>query len=208
MWVATPDRIGFPLHVIEGTEIIRSFGLPADAAQEPLTPTTAHRFVTTDAAGHIFSIEKYKYLIEAWTAEGVRIVGLEGPLLNDGEVSTGSWSLNDNPPPMGMIYDIRVDDQERLWVLSWQRRENWRDFAVERIRRDGSVSLDTVTGTAGGFFWSHIDIIDLNTATIIASGRVDPYLVQLLDGHRVLEFRFTEEWDHQFVVWEVVGMND
>ncbi len=207
-WIATPERIAFPLHVIEGMEIIRSLGIPADAEQEPLTRHTAERLVTTDAVGHILSIEPYRYLIEAWTMGGIRIMGLQGPRLNDHEIPPGPLIKDAKPPPLGWIWDIRIYDRNRLWVLSGQRKENWRDAAWEEILPDGRIVLHPVDGLFGNFYRSRIDIIDLNTATLIASGTVDRLFIQLLDGHRVVEDYPTEEGDWRVAIWKIDLMSN
>jgi hypothetical protein len=205
-WAATPERIGFPLHVFDGTKIIRSFGIPQDADQRPLTNFTARREVATDPMGHIFSAEPHRYLIEAWTMEGIRILGLEGPRLNDREIPAVGWS-HANPPPQGLISGIRVYDGDRLFVLSYQRRENWLDSARESIRPNGVVALDTVDGMLDGFYTSRIDVIDLSTATLIASGTHERILSQFLDDYLVADFGVTEEGDWRVSIWRIDVMS-
>jgi hypothetical protein len=201
-WAATSERIGFPLHIFDGTKIIRSFGLPSAADERPLTQFTAQRVVATDPMGHIFSAEPYRYLVEAWTTDGIRILGFEGPELNDREIPGGVWT-DINPPPQARIFGIRVYDGDRLFVLSHQRRENWFDAAREVIQPNGSVHLESASGELDDFYTSRVDVLDLSTGTLIASGAHDRILVQFLDDYRVSDFGVTEGGDFRVAIWRM-----
>jgi hypothetical protein len=197
MWVPTPDRIGFSLHVIDGTEIIRSFGVPTEAGTEPVDPVAALRAITTDASGHIISAQQYKYLIEAWTADGERILGLEGPDLGNAVLPSPTLSW-ENPPAAGLIWAIKIYGGDRLWVLSWVRRENWKDFAIERVVPSGGVLLGPESGTYADFYTTRIDVIDLNSATLVASRGFDEFFMAFLDGQRLVEAGNSE----RFAIWK------
>ena len=120
-WMPTADQGGFPMHRLEGDEITRSFGVVPGSDQEPLDLYTAERVLAVDNAGNVVSSHRSDYVIEAWAGDGSRIGRIEGPTLDDGERGPlGPWSW-DNPPWHG-IRSIRVDAQDRIWVLLHYRR--------------------------------------------------------------------------------------
>ena len=104
MVLQTAEQIGLPLHIIEGSQILRSFG--QTQSSRAVTPFDLQRVVTTDAAGRIYSVPPYHYAIEVWSDEGEKMRAFTGPRLNETEVLPEAWSP-DNPPP-NRIFSVRV----------------------------------------------------------------------------------------------------
>lgn len=198
MWVETADRIGFPLHISEGPKILHSFGALADGASGLREAQTAQRYLATDAHDHIFSAELYNYSIEAWTDTGQRIIGLSGPPLNDTEFVPGPWSAT-NPPPT-QIRGIDVDDAGRLWVARLQVKRDWLDSTVERIRPDGSLFLALKDDDFGAVYQTRIDVIDLNTASIVASSDQDGVFTKFLGDNLMVAMRILPDGNSALVI--------
>ena len=179
MWVETAERVGLPLHVSEGSEILHSFGRPVGAGSIAQDRQAAMRLLATDGQDHIFSAEYYEYSIEAWTPTGERIGGFRGPPLNDPGMVLGSWSAD--TPPVSRIRGIHADDADRLWVARWQVRPDWLDATTERIGSDGRPLLVVKDNDMRRIFDTHIDVVDLNSSSIVASGVVEGVFTKFLD---------------------------
>jgi hypothetical protein len=168
MWAPNERSLGFPLHVVRGERISRSFGsLPKDEVVDVLS---SQRIVAVDSDGRAFSAPRFTYLIEVHAQDGMRIMGLRGPQLNSQVPTRAAVNLRDNPLPSEII-GMRVDSQSRLWVLIRRPRENWRSFVVERLHPDGTVGIQMrpgTTATVDSLFRTHIDVIDLTERAIIA----------------------------------------
>ncbi len=177
MWHPTPDAIGSPLHVWEGGEIVRSFGDFVDPTN-PRADTDAWRIFTTDGAHRTYSAEQYgSYEIEVWSDTGRRVTGFLEPEFNDPPRDPEAPESADNPPS-STIRALRVDSEDRLWVLSWQLRDDWLDMMEERRGPDGRVTLEMKPGLEPiDRMDGQLDVIDLTTATVIARTRMEGVVV-------------------------------
>ena len=207
MWHPTPDAIGSPLHVWEGGEVIRSFGDFVDPTN-PRADTDAWRTFTTDDAHRTFSAEQYgSYEIEVWNGAGRRITGFLEPEFNDPPRDPEAPESADNPPPSS-VRALRVDPEDRLWVLSWRLRDDWLDMMEERRGPDGRVTLEMKPGLETiDRMDGQLDVIDLTTATVIARTRMEGVVVVDFLGDNTL-------WAGEFLgaghlragIWEI-GFN-
>ena len=166
MWLATPEGIGHPLHVIRGREVVRSFG--AVVGSEPQDPLKAHRVLAVDSLGRIFSSKVLAYELDVWTPGGRRILGYSGPQLNKREPRGVRFNLDDNPIPNSVL-DMQVQANSRLWVLFRMVKENWRQYFVSETAPNGATGIRMRPGiTEDSVFMSRLDVIDLTSGAIVA----------------------------------------
>jgi hypothetical protein len=200
MWLQTADQMGLPLHIIEGATIVHSFGAPIGDSPVPINPFTSERVLATDRSGHLFSGKYYDYEIEVWTDSGRRLTGFKGPVLNRSPVLPGRFSP-ENPPP-NRIFALRADDPNILWLITWRRRENWRDALEEQVLPNGDVRLVPKSGSYSytPIYTSRIDVIDLRTAAIIASRDQEELFVSFIGKDKALEAKYLEDGTPQLVV--------
>lgn len=201
--VPTPQAVGLLLHIVDGVdpEPIESFGMPHDAAPYSLQGLESWRVLTSRPDGRIITSSMTTYVIEAWTSEGQRITGWQGPSLNDGDVPVGP--LSPESPPDNRILGIHLDGTDRLWVLSSQRREDWHANLERRVGPDGQTRWEPAGQDIGSLFRGRIDVIDLNGNEIIAQTEQPQLLLGGLgDGLFFAETR-SELGAPQVEVWEV-----
>lgn len=192
-----------PLHIVDRAEVVYSFGAAVEEAGPRADSPFVWRRVATDRHGRVFSALLYEYLIEAWSPAGQRLGGFRGPTLNETFPDLGHPGFSLDSPPRTQIFAIAVDEDERLYVAMMQLRSDWLKQAVPMpggpegalMPEDGDVSL---------WFTSRIDIIDLPTATIVASAEHDGMLVRFLPGQRVVEIRYDEFGDLQLAIWRLL----
>ena len=201
MSARTGGQIDLPLHIVNGLEILHSFGGLIDGDSEPLTDVNSQRVLASDGLGHVFSANFYTYEIEAWTEEGRRISGFRGPILNETAPSRGGYTY-DNPLP-NQIRDIRVDQAGRLWVLGSHRKPDWEDLVIEITRPDGTVGITPRDGSWSSIMMSRIDVIDMNSLSIIASTEDQGMFFKFLGGGSVTEYRPTRDGAPRYVVWRI-----
>ena len=201
MYYVGSGQTGLPLHIVDGEEIISSFGEVIDEYSPPLNQAAARRRLATDHAGHVFSTEYFNCAVEAWTDSGERITGFLGPVLNEKEPVIGPFTL-DNPPP-NMINAIQVDGQDRLWVVRSQVKDDWRDRMVETVGRDGSAVLQPSDPNPRFLYTMLIDVVDLNEGLIIASSGHEQLIEGFIGDGLGLEIQYTEQGIPQAVVWGV-----
>ncbi len=175
---ATPNARDLPLHILLGAEITGSFGGRIVLANDRSASTQFHRIITTDAADRTFSSPVYRrYEIEVWSDTGRRITGFLEPEFNDPPRDPEAPESADNPPS-STIRALRVDSEDRLWVLSWQLRDDWLDMMEERRGPDGRVTLEMKPGLETiDRMDGQLDVIDLTTATVIARTRMEGVVV-------------------------------
>jgi len=108
----------------------------------------------------------------------------------------------DNPPPK-TIQAIHVDEAQRLWVVVLQAKDDWPDRMVERPGPRGRAMLVPKDDDPRFLFTTRIDVIDLNTASIIASSEREELIQGFVGNRLALEFQYTETGIPLAVVWSL-----
>lgn len=179
MSLPTPERVGFPLHVLDGEEVVRSFGLPDDFEVLDISPWHSQRVVGTREDGFVVSSLPYRYELELWNPEGVRVAVFSGRTLNDPEPRPGPWSFDNHPP--NRVFDLTWSSSDgTIWVLSWERRPNWREGVVEVPGPRGERLLAPVDGNLASIYHSRIDIVSESDGALVDSVVIPHLLVMSL----------------------------
>jgi len=197
--IEEPGRVGMPLHIIDDSGILRSFGAGDERNSDSPESMPVELTLAADADGSVFAARRFEYVVEVWSQEGSRLGGLRGePLLNSANFLLEPASP-DNPPP-NIIGQIRTDPDGLLWVSLAARRTDWLETRIPHPSGDGFIepALEDITG----IFQGRLDVIDLSTCTLVASRLHDPMLV-LLDDRTVLGYGFTELGAHTLDVLRV-----
>lgn len=163
--VRTPDRIGYPLQLVDQRgEIIRSFGSVDGVYRADLRDALDVRKITPSLAGGIWSAWRNQYVIEHWDTAGA----LTDVLHREVEWFPTWWHptrTGPNTPPVTLITAIQARG-DTLWVLLRIADSEWwganempegRNFLSE----NPDQYLDTM-----------VEVIDLKNATVIASQRM------------------------------------
>ncbi|MCY3705825.1 MAG: hypothetical protein OXH08_10020 [Gammaproteobacteria bacterium] len=175
-WSQAPEQRYQPLHVLEGEDVVRSFGGTLDFADDRVAEMESWRVFTADSAHRVFSSPWYSQEIEVWGEDGARITGFTNPAFNG--PSFDRFQMQPDDPPPNTMRALRIDAADRLWVLSWQLRDDWLDMMEERRSPDGRVTLEMKPGLATmDRFDGQIDVIDMTTATVIARTRMEGVIV-------------------------------
>ncbi len=202
LWLPTAEAIGLPLHLVSAGKIARSFGVVPGRDTTALTHLSAQRVLAVDRSGRVLAVKPYQYRIEAWSIDGRRVGGLAGPQLNPVDMPVGDFSP-DVPPP-NRIFAARVDSHGRLWLATWQRKEQWLEALEERVQRDGSVGWFPKDGTMSyaSIYRGRVDVIDLDTQRIIAR-RDGAELFMGFVGDDLLEVQYDPDGSPRPAVWQV-----
>jgi hypothetical protein len=190
-WIATPERVGFPLHIVSGLDIERSFGVSPSVDTSVMTPSDAERVLAVTADGYVWSATLDRYIIEAWDTTGRRIVGFELPRLNEGTVRPGAWSW-ENPPPNHLGAVAPFDDRFLL-VITRHRKANWKDLVIERVSPDGVPYLSAKDGQVPSLYRSRLDLLDLDRATVVASTWYDGWLMRFVAPQSVVQLTYSKD---------------
>lgn len=202
-WLPDPERIGLPIHIVDGGEAVNSFGagVKPEGDVEELNSFTAQRRLTTGPRGDIFSSHYYDYVVEAWSEDGSRLGRLNGPILHDGPRTPGPWTWEN--PPWNEIYDIMVDASNRLWIVFRYRRPDWRDGMVELPGPRGQVLLAPADGRLSSYYHSRIDVVDLQTCTTLASRWHDGVLMTFTEEGMVSEAAYDDVGREVVNIWRL-----
>ena len=184
--IEEPGRTGMPLHIIDGSGILKSFG--EKEPDEGFSLGSIDLRLAGGPEGRVFAAHPVKYMIEAWSQEGTRVGALRGePQLNT-EASLQEPPSPDNPPPSG-IFDIHADSDGLLWVSLLILRPDWLQHIM--WEPSGDVSSEVMPDVITRIYQPRLDVIDLATCTLVASQLHDQMLI-LLDDRTVLGYGFTE----------------
>ena len=187
--IEEPGREGMPLHIIDDSGILKSFG-PRDERNDesPESSMSTDLRLAAGADGSVFAARLVEYVIEAWSQEGVRLGALRGePELNT-RASLLQTPSPDNPPPSAVL-QIRADSRGRLWVSLSILRSDWLKTLIPDASDDGFV--EPAFEDILGIYQGRLDVIDLATCTTVASKSSDQFLL-LLDDRTILGYEATE----------------
>ena len=193
----TTQRVAMPLHIVDGPNVLHSFGRMAGLD----APGNAHRVLAVDRQKRIYSARFDDYLIQVWSDSGGRILGLSGPVLNEREPSREPWSPDN--PPRNRIFAMQVDDQQRLWVISSARKDDWQDRMDYRVMPNGRVAYVAIDDDMKAIYEMRIDLIDLANGSLIATRRHDALFEAFIGNGLVIETVENERDFPEMVVWRL-----
>ena len=194
----TTQRVAMPLHIVDGPNVLHSFDRMAGLD----APGYAHRVLAVDRQKRIYSARfDDDYLIQVWSDSGRRILGLSGPVLNEREPSREPWSPDN--PPRNRIFAMQVDDQQRLWVISSARKDDWQDRMEYRAMPNGRVAYVPIDDDMKAIYEMRIDLIDLANGSLIATRRHDALFEAFIGNGLVIETVENERDFPEMVVWRL-----
>jgi hypothetical protein len=185
-WATQSGGKVLPLHVVSDSAIECSFGLRPQSGEIETVRGLSGRVINVGPSKHVFSSQTDSYEIEAWTLEGNRAAGFRLPNLNTAPSGRGGLVTAENPL-RNTVSDVAAYDSRYLWVITWHRRPNWRDFMVERSSRDLGTYLEPKDGILAAAYRSRIDLLDLNTSSVVASTWQEGMLLRFIEPRLVLK---------------------
>jgi 6-bladed beta-propeller protein len=180
--VPTEESSAKPLHVVEDGAIVASFG-----ALETPGSGAVSRHVTMDQQGWIFSSRMFEYEILAWSPAGRRLAGFQRPGLFEPLPRIPPGERRVSRPVYARLEAIHVDDQDRLWV----------SILIAKASLEGlpPMGLDD--------FRTVLEVIDLNSALVIASAEIDDPIVGFFGAKTVWGYTYTPVGEPRLAVWDI-----
>ena len=187
-WSSDAASLGQPLHIVDGREVLVSFGAEYGPADDPsgFNPLDL-RFAAAAPDGSVLAAHREEYRIEAWSRDGRLLGSLTGPDLENTPFEPGMVTP-ENPLP-NHVSDMYVDASGRAWVSLWLRRPDW----VENSEEDPEGGLMPVDMDLLNWFQSRIDVVDVATCTLLASHQQDPFFLDFIEDGLVADVEFSSE---------------
>ena len=190
-WATGGRGKALPLHLMSGSETLTSFGLRSQSREIETVRGMSGRVINVGPTTHVFSSQTDSYEIEAWTLDGQRVTGFRLPDLNAEPVGRGGLVTAANPP-RNSVSDIAAYDSRHVWVVTRHRRPDWRAFMVQRNSPGLGVYLEPKDGMMASLFRSRIDLLDLNTSSVVASRWEDGILLRFIEPRLVLKLDYSD----------------
>jgi hypothetical protein len=196
------EALGDPLHIIRGSDVVRSFGGFGGVLSEPGSMV---RIITTDGAGRIYSARTTEFAVEVWSYMGRRIVGFAGPFLQEGDpdfdrrIRTGAAT--------SALTDMTVDDSERLWLLMLKPRDDWQDHMISEPRRGGGIAVRPEDDDVTKVYSSRIVVVDLAKGAIIARVDRDELFTGFVGTNSLIESRVLDDGTPLIAIWNLELQN-
>ena len=159
--VPTPERIGWPLHVLNADgEIERSFGALQPVYRADISHFGSRR-MTPAAGDRVWVAWRTEYRVELWDTSNRRLRSL---------VRDVPWfrpwfrnpTFGPDQPINPSLIDIHLDANGVLWVVVSRPAENGRDFVVELARQY------TIEEPAHRYFQNIVEAVDVKRACVLA----------------------------------------
>ena len=187
-WSSDPANPGQPLHIVDGQEVLVSFGAEYGPADDPsdFNPVD-ERYAAVAPDGSIMVAHREEYRIEAWSRDGQLVGSLTGPDLENTPFEPGEVTA-ENPLP-NFLTDLHVDASGRVWVSQLLRRPDW----VERSEEDPQGGLMPAGMDILNWFRSRVDLVDVETCTLLASHEQDPFFLDFVEDGLIADVEFSPE---------------
>lgn len=196
------DRFADPLHVWDGTQVTLSFGLPRDSVFAATDPYM-RRQIARIGKQYVLSIAPSTYDTEVYSLDGTLRLRFTRP---------GLWSRPESglmtPPasfeePMyGYVQDVKVDQNDRAWIVVWEPHPEWRERGEVR-EFPGGERFVVQKRDAESLHVARIDVIDLGSGEIVASQRTDLLIWGFIGNDFVYGYEYNEEGAPVLVVQSV-----
>ena len=188
MWSGDPANPGQPVHIVDGREVLSSFGEEYGPGDDPsdFNPLDT-RYLAAAPDGAIMVAHREEYLIEAWSRDGQLLGSLAGPDLENTPFEPGPVTPENSLP--NFLGDMHVDASGRVWVSLLLRRPDW----VENSEEDPQGGLMPVDMNILNWFRSRVDLIDIETCTLLASHEQDRFFLDFIEDGLVADVEFSPE---------------
>ncbi len=170
--LGTRAGAGYPLHLLEGDSVVRSFGLEKpDQRLESSILLKAHR-VANGSNGRVWLGHYNQYQLELWDTTGTRIRTLR----RDADWFV-PWQSFTGGPTRPVMADVQQDINGYLWVLvAVPLRSSVLRFRREQGFQAREQPVMSVSEESSAFY-TMIEVIDPDRGEMVASRRVDDLVV-------------------------------
>lgn len=193
-----PERVGHPIHILEKGVPVLSFGRPNDTA---FMATSSHmmRAIAVSKKGYLAAANRFEYKVEVFTQTGERLLRFERPNAWPYPPNGQGKALEEQDELWGFVQDLRFDDQDRLWVLSWEPRSDWRE-RVETVEGPNGMKMLRQRASGKGLRTSRVEVFDLKTGRLIASQTHELMVWGFLSEREAYAFAYSEGDEPELVV--------
>lgn len=192
--IRTTRHDAYPLHFVLDGEVTGSFGTPSPTARPAALGLLRTLARTPD--GGIIAARVDRYLIERFNATGDLVATLTRRTELYEQTGPGS-----SRAPGTSTNAVGVDDDGHLWVLIGTPDPDWQDAVSWDKHPDGPGRM--TVNNFHGVYDTVIDIIDMKNRQILASYRVDPYLLDFAAPDEVYAYDVAEDGTPHITVWRV-----
>jgi hypothetical protein len=175
--IVTPDRIGWPLHLLTDGGIARSFGTLLPVARLDLPEVNA-RVLAAAGQDQVWAAPVKDYRLELWDTSNKLVKSL---------VRQANWfrpwvraePIAPDKPWNPRVRGIHLDQQGVLWVLIMKSKPTWSQYVYEHV--PGEFTLREPVYQALSVV---LEAVDVNRACILARLETDEFLQgPLTDGY-------------------------
>jgi hypothetical protein len=199
--ISTPDAVGQPLHVLDGTNtVLRSFGLNPGAPYEA-DPWLSRRAVALSRDGSVWSVPPNNYRMERWSLEGTLAAAV---------LRRARWfepwahfdGLVDLQRPPARITAIHEDSLGRVWILTLVASVDW----APTRRPSGMIETETRPRTLGEVARltdSIIEVLDPVRGQLLVSERLRGLFDGFAGKDLIVQLSETDDGDVRVTLWKL-----
>ena len=195
----SPESIGFPFHTVGADgRIIRSFG-PEVEIRRPEDAVQLRRRLTPSRGTRFWAARELRYEITEWTATGQRVRTITRhpawfPGADQFEGATPSR------PFTPFVTALRAADDDKLWVLIAVPGRNYVSGLGSPTRGQDGVERYPIASHAL-YYDTVLEVIDLSSASVLASHRLPGYFAYFLDDHFIANYDEAEDGTPRVELW-------
>ena len=194
----TPERLGLPLHLLDSTGVVRSFGA-TDPSVRSNEFQAQLRQIALARKGGVWSARMDRYEVERWTLDGERVSHLAREAAWFPAWTEYSVRPPDIARPKPMLRAIWEDGEGRLWTVTEVAKDNWRAMRPDPGGEAKIPPLDVYERTTEAM----IEVLDVERGQVIASTRVPAYIRGMVSPGVLHALRSTPEGDTRVDIWQV-----
>lgn len=139
-----------------------------------------------------------RYVVEVWSVNGERV----RTIIREPEWFPNAQEEEADGPRIKQETP-QIDSEGHLWTLSHVADEDWRESTGQVRTVYGRAVEGVPPGAQNGYYDSVVEVIDLDSGTLVASSQVDPHLTYLSEGGYAFSYREDREGYPSIDVWQL-----
>ena len=175
------DRVGLPIHLLEGGRYVRSFG-SADRTYRRDQYFRMFREIASAGNGRFWTVPPNRYLIELWDTLGTKHASIDGEPSGDwfrGWYEHTPFSFDEKP--QASLIDV-VETGGLLIVLAQVPGSDWKDNIVWKERMGERYVAERVRGAA---FDTRFDLYDAQSLRFLGSAVAEEYFLLFVGSEQL-----------------------
>lgn len=196
-----PQLFASAVHQLDSGKVTRSYATSTNSVSTHRGSALARK-IAVERTGHFIIAKKYVYEFDVVSQEGTSLLRARRTKVWPSPPGGVPKPLEPSDELWGVIHDITVDSDGRLWVLSWDPKPNWRDLVSIRTGPDGAADVRQKDDSES-LYVTRLEVFDLKNGEILGTQTFQNMIWGFLGPDRAFGFNYAESREPQLAAFQL-----